>query len=552
MADNPTQLIEIVKIILQFISDNIWPMAVILFLIICKDALSDFVKRIITLKFRKGETEVGLKAHSPEKDVEVDKARTIEKEPKEESAEEKKLEEKKDQDNWLGKMYSAFEKGEIDNAKTLFRDYYAGETNEDERLDNESFFLYLLYSKGKERDAIQKLILLAEKAPNEALMVKTLFWVSACYSHSNNSVAEIALWKDTIPKLKESINLTDCTVNYAYALKKDKKTKDGLDLLEKRLRKIQTDEEKLMLYKAMADMEKDIGSIEMTALCKEKLVQLKPDDDELLFDAAYAESEASLKPLSVCNYTTLINLDNKNSTAWNNLGVCAAEFKLDTKAYDFFQKSKELGNTLSDANLGYKLIEIGFYQHALGLANEAIQKEDTHQNIYSLITKIKGNISSEKAKWDEIKEKSIILQKYIRKYIEYYYSEIVVDRNLFDGTWYTANGIEIVVAGENNIINSKWTYPSGAFNPTNYEATITGTFTNKTANLTYSSKQSIGQSYTSFLGGSEQKNIKCFSYLENDLSEWYIFSKNIDDSFELKLYRKTHNPSVQATKNRRA
>ena len=92
------------------------------------------------------------------------------------------------------------------------------------------------------------------------------------------------------------------------------------------------------------------------------------------------------------------------------MGVCAAEFKLDTKAYDFYQKAKELGNTLSEANLGYKLIEIGFHQHALDLANEAIQKKDTHQNIYSLISKIEENISSEKAKWDEIKGKSIILQ----------------------------------------------------------------------------------------------------------------------------------------------
>ena len=94
---------------------------------------------------------------------------------------------------------------------------------------------------------------------------------------------------------------------YANALKEDKKTKDGMDLLKKRLRKIQTDEERLKLYEAMSAMEKDLGNIEMAALCKEKLVQIKPDDDELLFDAAYAESEASLKPLSVCNYTTLIN-----------------------------------------------------------------------------------------------------------------------------------------------------------------------------------------------------------------------------------------------------
>lgn len=545
MADNPSLFIEIVKIILQFISDNIWPLVVILFLIICRDALSEFVKRIINLKFKKGETEVGLEAYPPKKVIEVDKAKSIEKELKKESAEEKKLEEKKDKDNWSGKMYSAFEKGEIDNAKTLFRDYYAGEANEEERLDNESFFLYLLYSKGKERDAIQKLIFLAKKAPNEALMIKTLFWASACYRHSNNYKAEIALWKDTIPKLKESINLTNCIVYYAYALKEDKKTKDGMDLLKKRLREIQTDEERLMLYKAMSDMEKDIGNIEMAALCKEKQVQIKPDDDELLFDAAYTESEASLRPLSVCNYTTLIKLDNKNSAAWNNLGVCAAEFKLDTKAYDFYQKSKELGNAISDSNLGYKLIEIGFHQHAMDLANEAIQKEDTHQDIYSLISKIKENINSEKAKWDEIKEKSIILQRKIRKYVEYYYSEIDDDRKLFDGTWYTTQGIEMVVVVENNTINSKWTYTSGVLNSTNYEATITGTFTNKTASLTYSSKQSNSQAYLGLLGGTERKNIKCFSYLDNDLSAWYIFSKNIDNAFELKLYRKPHNKSIE-------
>lgn len=538
MTDKPTQLIEIVKIIIQFLIDIIWPLVIILFLIIFKDALSELVKRIINLKYKKGKMEVGLEAYSPEKVIEVDKAKSIEKELKEESSEEKKLEEKKDKDNWFGAMYSAFEKGEIDNAKTLFREYYASEANEEERLGNESYFLYLLYSKGKERDAIQKLILLAKKAPNEALMVKTLFWASACYKHSNNNKAEIALWKDTIPKLKESINLTNCIVYYAGALKEDKKTKNGMELLKKRLREIQTDEERLMLYKLMSDMEKDLGNIEMAALCKEKLVQIKPDDDELLFDAAYAESKASLRPLSVCNYTTLIKLDNKKSAVWNNLGVCAAEFKLDTKAYDFYQKSKELGNTLSDSNLGYKLIEIGFHQHALDLANEAIQKENTDQHIYSLISEIKEKINSETATWDEIKEKSIILQKNIRKYVEYYYREIGDDRKLFDGTWYTTQGVEIIVVVENNTINSKWTFTSIALN---YEATITGTFTNKTSSLTYSSKQSNSQSYLGLLGGTERKNIKCFSYLDNDLSIWYIFSKNIDDAFELKLYRKPNN-----------
>ena len=545
MADKPTQLVEIVKIGAQFISDNIWPLVIILFLIICRDAISDFVKRIINFKFKKGETEVGLEAYLPEKGIEAEKAISIKTETKEESAEGKRLEEKKDKNDWFGKMYSAFEKGEIDNAKMLFRDYYAGEANEEERFGNESFFLYLLYLKGKERDAIQKLILLAKKAPNEALMVKTLFWASACYKNSNNNKAQIALWKDTIPKLKESINLTNCIVYYVYALKKDKKTKDGMDLLKKRLREIQTDEEKLEIYQAMSEMEKDIGNTEMAALCKEKLVQIKPDDHELLFNAAYAESEAALSPLSVCNYSTLTNLNNNDSTAWNNFGVCASEFKLNTIAYDFYQKSKELGNTLAYANLGYKFIETGFHKHALELANEAIQKEDTHQNTYSLINKIETDRSSEKAKWNEIKEKSIILQKKIRQYVEYYYNEIDDNRNLFGGTWYTTEGIKLFVGVEKNTINSEWTYTSGAINLTNFKATINGTFTNKTARLTYFSKQSNSQSYLGLLGRAELKNIKCFSYLDNDLSVWYIFSKNIDDAFELRLHRKSNNKSIE-------
>ncbi len=199
MADKPSLWSETLTIILQFISDNIWPIVFILFLIVFREALSEFFKRIINLKFKQGKTELEVKASSPEKGIEAVKAEPIEKEPKKESAEEKKLEEKKNKDSWFGKMNYAFEKGEIDNAKTFFKNYYNGETNEEERLNNESFFLFLLYSKGKERDAIQKLILLAQKAPNEALMVKILNWASYCYRYSNNNKAQIVLWKDTIP-----------------------------------------------------------------------------------------------------------------------------------------------------------------------------------------------------------------------------------------------------------------------------------------------------------------------------------------------------------------
>lgn len=543
MKNQTNLLIEFSKELFSFISNNIWPFILIVFLIICREAISDFVKRITNLKYRKGETEIGIEAPSPVLKKKIDKRVSLEQEPIEKDVEKIEIKEKKDKNiNWFNNMYSAFDEGNIDNAKSLFRKYYSEERDNEERYKNESFYLYLVYTKGKERDALSELEHLAKKAQNETLMFKAIFWLSLCYRESNNHEAEIALWEKTLPSLKTSINQTKCSEHLAYAFKADKRSKDGIKQLKERLQKIETDEEKLIIFKAIADLEKDLGNNLMSALCKEKAVQLKPDDNDLLFDAAYAQSNSSLRFLSICNYSTLINLDKDNATVLNNLGVCAAEHKLDIKAYDYYKRSMELGETLANSNLGNKLLEVGFHESAEEMANKGLEKKDPHKNIFSLLSIINETKEAQNAKWSEIKEKSALLQKKIRLYIDNYYYETKKTENLFSGKWFIKEGKEVSANVNQNKINLKWTYKHGGLNPTELEVNIAGSFKNKSAEIHYRSKplaQTFGLAFYS-----QTNEFECLSYLEPDLLTWHIFSKSIDDEFQLKLYRRSPNEAL--------
>ncbi len=548
MKENSSLIIEILKISFQFITTNIWPFVIILSIIVLRDALSEFVKRIINFSFKKGTTEVGLAACLPKKATDLDKGKTVSVsavKKMEEPAEIKKIEEKKDGDNWFSVMFNSLANGDVEKAKSAFKEYYVGEDDETKRMENENFFLYLLYSKAGERDSVKKLISLSDKAKDESSKLRTLYWASLCYRDSNNSDAEIKLWKKTLPKLEESSNITDCITYYSYSLVNTNMAKEALELLKERLTKINDDKEIVTIYKAMAIAEKSLGNGAMAALCKEKVLQYMPDDNELLFETAYAESESDLKALSICNYATLIKLDQKNATAFNNLGVCASEYKINTKAYDFYLKAKELGNTLSSANLGYKLLEIGFHQHALDLTKEAQEKKETHQNIYSLITKISEDTKSENDKWDELRKRAAIFQFEIRKYTAYYYDEIEHVEEFFSGIWYTESWAEITVEAKEGNLKSKWYYTSGLIDQNKREVTINGTYNNRSAQLRYQEKNVSDQPNYRFLLGIGDKDVSCYSYLDDNATVWHIFSKDIEAPFELKLKREKHNKSIE-------
>jgi tetratricopeptide (TPR) repeat protein len=527
--------------IFDFILKIIWPVLLLVFLIICREAVSDFVKRLTTLRFKKGKTEVGIEASTPQIEKKDDQVKLLEQEPIAKNIKDAEIEEKEaSEKDWFTQMHIAFDEGKVDDAKRIFKNYCDQEQNQENRDRNKKLYLYFLYSKGGDKGAINRLNLLAQNASSEKDKVDVLFWLSLCYRDSNNHKEEISLWENAQNEIKDSCQKTQCIKYLASALSNDGQSKRGLLLLKNRLQEVRLDEEKLVIFKAIADIEKELGNNLMSALCKEKVVELEPDNKDNLFTAAFAQSKASMRCLSICNYSTLLRLDRNNSWAFNNLGVCAAEYELLLKAFEYYKQAIDLDNTLAMANLGRKFLDSGLYEHAEEIANQGLKNENPHENIYSLLSKINKLKEEQSDKWSSIKEKSSAFQKNVRAYVDaYYYKQNNLD--LFSGRWFTKKSVEINVSVDNTNLKTEWIDTAVGLLANKDKTSLSGNVNNASADVRYiTSPSNTTRGLLDF-----SKDIDCLSYLEPNNASWYIFSKNIDDVFELRLYRELPNKDVE-------
>jgi hypothetical protein len=90
------------------------------------------------------------------------------------------------------------------------------------------------------------------------------------------------------------------------------------------------------------------------------------------------------------------------------------------------------------------------------------------------------------------------------------------------------------------MIKAEWVEKSGALALNEYGISLSGMTKNASASVRYIKKRTNYKTST-LLGLSDSKDVSCLSYIETDNSSWFIFSKNIDDEFNLTLYRKPPN-----------
>ena len=534
MEGSSASALAIVNSFLTFLTENIWPLVLIVFLFICKDALSDLIRRLTNLRFRKGKTQLDLEAPTSSLLQKPLDSQSIEEKPPAKDAKSTEISEKEaSESEWFSEMHLAFSERRIDDAKSIFNSYSQKEPNHEEREQNESFYLYLLYTKGRDISAVSRLERLVQTVSSEKSKMDGLIWLSFCYNDSNDHEKEINLWRNALKEVAGSHHKTQCIEYLSYALKADGKSQEGLIHLENRFQEVSSAEEKVIIFKAISSIEKDLGNDFMNALCLEKIVEFKPDDTDNLFGAAFAQSKAEMRPLSMCNYKTLIKLDPNNSMALNNIGVCASEYELETKAFEYYYEANNNGNSLAMANLGFKLLKVGFYKDAEKIAKEAIKIENPHKNVYSLLARIEEIKNNHSEKWSSLEKKARIFQKNIRKYVHAYYTR-TFKQHPFKGLWFTENGIEIDVSMRDGKIEANWIEKSGLFLETEYDLSLSGTFINSSAALRYVKKIS-NPSQSTLLGSNYSKDVACLSYIYLEDASWFIFSKNLEDEFNLML-----------------
>lgn len=436
-------------------------------------------------------------------------------------------------------MHTAFLNKEYDKAKSIFENYFRNETDNNKKIQNETFYLYFLYTKIGDKDAIERLKQLIQTGKTEKQKSNPLFWLSACYKFSKNYGEAEKLWISAIDEAEDEEQKTDYIRNLAGVHKSNNQLDKAALLLESRLKKVTTDQEKSALYRSISEVEKERGNNQIAALALEKVIELNPDDKELLFDGAYAQSEADLSYLAINNYDTLITLEPDHGTALNNIGVAANNIDIPTKAVGFYQESVSKGNTLAMANLAQLYLNNGFIEDAKKIIEKTKEHENPHENVSHVITGIHSKQENEKDKWTNALKKANKYRKFIRQYTSAYFSE-GTDLANFSGMWNLSNHNQIELKVHKNRLSAEWLIEPTGLSKTKYKCTLSGQIHNNSASIAYTKELVDKSASVGLLAAiSTTTTHDCFAYITPEKNEIYIQSKDLKNEFSLNFFRES-------------
>lgn len=529
MNESPSMAIDALKVITEFLSDNSLTIVFLVLLVICRDAISSFISRLTSFKYKTGESELGMEAAAPSEDKEKNSdLRTADEKP---SPEDKKSEIEKKEESWLPDMHKAFEEGRIEDAEVAFKKYALDEKDEVKVEENRAFYLYLRFEKGQDNSAIDELEKLARTGKTEDSRFNTLIWLSFCLNDSMQIHKEIQLWRSTVEETKSMFLKTRAIVNLAYALNRDDSSIEAKKLLTDCLVTLKEDAQKVLLYEALSKVEDTLGNKSLSIYCKDKSLEFDLNNRDELFNSAYAASDDDIDEISISNYIKLIRIDGNNSTALNNLGVRAQEAGLKIKAIDQYKKSSMHNNTLAMANQGYLLLGAGFTDEAEKIAKEALKQDEPHQNIHSLLAEINERKEKQNKDWEELTHKALSRQKVIREYTEQFY---LGNPKLLEGNWNASGTYPMTIKIDNDLLKASWVETAGALGGGAYTAELTGKVSGSTFDGTYTRKRNESSPNT-LLGLGGNTNQACIGYFSQKDREIKLVSKKLKDSFSLCL-----------------
>ncbi|MFT6538560.1 MAG: tetratricopeptide (TPR) repeat protein [Thalassolituus sp.] len=536
MSDTPNTALEIMQIIAGFLSENMVSLLFLVLLIICRDAISNFISRLTSFSFRNGDSEIGMNAVAPinGNDEKVVKLSNADEKPTNQDEETEK-EDKTKEEGWFSEMHTAFENGNLDAAERFFKKYALEENDEVKLEENKAIYLFLKFEKGKDNAAIVELEELARTAKTEESKLNSLTWLSFCLSDSMQYNKEVQIWEKAVDELKSEPLISKAKVYLALAMNKDNNPVQARELLISRLLKVEEENQKANIYEALSKIEESLGNKTISIYCKDKSLEFDPNNRDELFNSAYAASNEDIDDISISNYLRLIRIDRENSTALNNLGVRAQEAGLKIKAIDNYKKSASYENTLAMANQGYLLLDAGFTEEAEEIAKKALESDDTHKNVYRLITAINEKKEEQREKWEKLSEKSLSRQKLIRSYTEQYY---LGNPKELEGEWFVKGVTQTKIAVSNHKLEAFWEEPASALGGSKYSVKLIGSVSGSSFSGQYS-KKLIGDRPNTLLGLAGNTSNTCIGFVSDSGNKITLIASKVNDDFSLFLSRKS-------------
>ncbi|WP_350603433.1 hypothetical protein [Pseudoalteromonas sp. SMN1298-MNA-CIBAN-0114] len=535
MIESASPFITALKVITSFISETSIEIVLIVFLIICRSAISQFISRLTSFNYKSGASELGMLASNS---IEAKGTIPLDEHISNEDDTAQIIDIQDDENHWFTEVENAFENDQFERAELAFKKYALQENNNEKLNTNKAFYLFIKNENSKDNDALKELEEHISLMVTDESKVNTSSWLSFYFNNTLQFQKSVDLWRLLSREVKSEEWKIKVLIHLANALDKNKNTMQAKTILLECFNSRNTDSQKSALYKALSAIELSLGNKPISVYCLDKSLEFDVNNREELFNSAHSASEEGIDEISISNYKHLINIDSKHSSALNNMGVRAQEVKLNIIAVSNYKESTVLQNTLSMANQGYLLLQSGFIDEAEKLAKSALESSDPHKNIYSLLTSIKEQKDEQNKKWNLLQEKSLIRQKYIREYIHQYYFG---DSKEFEGDWYSS-GLLLRVRVEEGKINADWTEVEadslGSSSEIVYHVSLFGDVNGSSFNGKYvrkSNKQSL------LLVSNTTQN--CIGYLSSDSKGINIFSNKLENDFTLKFQR---NPSVSS------
>lgn len=299
-----------------------------------------------------------------------------------------------------------------------------------------AFFYRQLYLAGKS-DALKELKTIVASNPEEVFAIEALVDCLKFYDKLKDARDLVENYLGISSNYDNKIKLSIMYSSINIKLKVFEKSRTVLyPFFENE--KSNTNEQNFALYKALGDVYKEQGELDISCSLYENALNYEPTDLSLRFRLAYDYGEIKKYALSTYHYKSHLKTSD-DSMALNNMGVEYGRLKLLGKSVHSYKKAIELNNTLSIANLARIYIDSGLYDEANLVLSQAIEKENHHENVDYNLNHLKTSIERE----DQEETKLLEDTNAYRNFIFNFAKSISIPFAIYEeiaGTWITSYG----------------------------------------------------------------------------------------------------------------
>jgi tetratricopeptide (TPR) repeat protein len=311
-------------------------------------------------------------------------------------------------------------------------------------------FLLVQRAKAGESQALERLHAQVDDNPTDLGSLLDLGEVLLSFKQHDKTVK---LFLSHIEQVRPD-DRTAVILNASTALRDDEKADQAIDLVLSHLRTQTAENSLVLLYREVAAAAEVLKQWDVEAAFLEKVLELRPTDNDVRFRLAFNYSDADQDKLAAYHYGILAaHVD----WAWaiNNLGAAYASLGLKAAQAEQYLKATDR-YPLSKANLAGIYVEAGFLAKGDELARAALGAVDD-QTAQDRAKYVLGQISKMRKEEKEIIEKIGPDCKAEREFlIKYAEGSAAPTLEAFQAKYRTAHG-EVLVSFEGNEMRAEGT-----------------------------------------------------------------------------------------------